>query len=141
LSASVYPSDPKQSSPVLRGELAWVLPIIGGFNVRPSGALQWDPTGTFKTLSLTLAYSHRFFNVWMGGKYGDEKRAAYLTVPYVYNSPATIPYGAWAGATIRPGAKFALTLGYTYDRLIRNDTMPMQNSVVHSVTLSLLREF
>ena len=79
--------------------------------------------------------------LWVGGKYGDEKRAAYLTVAYIYNSPATIPYGWWAGVTVRPGQKTALTLGYTYDRLVRSDTAPAQNSLVHSLTLGVSREF
>ncbi len=136
LSASIYPD-----TPVLRGELAWVLPIIGGFSIRPGAALQWTSTETFKNVSLTVSYYHPLFNFWIGGKYGDEKRAAYLTVAYVYNSPATIPYGMWVGATVRPGKKFALTLSYTYDRLLRSDITPNQNSLVHSLTLGLSREF
>ena len=136
LSASFF-----ADTPVLRGELAWVLPIAGGFSARPAAAVQWNRTETFKTLALTLAYSHRSFSLWLGGKYGDEQRAAYLNVGYVYNSPARIPYGAWAGAALRPGRKFTLTLNYSYDRLLRRDTSPPQDSPVHALTLGLAREF
>lgn len=136
LSASIY-----QDAPVLRGELAWLIPIFGSFSARPAGALQWSPTESYKTLALTLFYHHRVFSLWLGGKIGDERRAAYLNVAYVYNSPARIPYGAWAGAAIRPGAGFTLSLNYSYDRLLRTDTSLPPDSAVHSLTLGLAREF
>lgn len=136
LSASVY-----SDAPVLRGELAWVIPIAGGVSARPSAAVQWTPTDTYKTLALTLAYYHPRFGVWIGGKYGDELRPAYLSVAYVYNSPARIPYGVWGGAVVRPGSRFSLTVNYAYDRLVRTDTTPTQDSAVHALTLGLAREF
>ncbi len=136
LSASFY-----QDTTVLRGELAWLIPIAGGFSLRPAGALQWTPSDTYKTLSLALFYYHRRFSLWAGGKIGDELRPAYLSVAYVYNSPARIPYGAWGGLSVRPGSRFSLTLNYAYDRLLRTDTTPTQDSVVHALTLGLAREF
>jgi len=136
LSASFF-----QDTPVLRGELSFVLPIAGGFGARPAAAVQWTRTEIFKTLALTLHYSHRIFTLWLGGKFGDEQRAAYLNVGYVYDSPARIPYGAWSGVALRPGRKFTLTLNYSYDRLVRTDTTPTQDSSVHALTLGLAREF
>jgi tetratricopeptide (TPR) repeat protein len=136
LSASFF-----ADTPVLRGELAWVLPIAGGFSARPAAAVQWTKTATFKTLALTLFYSHRVFALWLGGKFGDEQRAAYLNIGYVYNSLARVPYGAWAGAALRPGRKFTLTFNYSYDRLVRADATPPQDSPVHALTLGLAREF
>lgn len=136
LSASFF-----ADTPVLRGELAWVLPIAGGFSVRPAAAVQWTKSETFKTLALTMFYSHRSFALWLGGKFGDEQRAAYLNVGYVYNSPARIPYGGWAGVALRPGRKFTLSINYSYDRLVRTDTTSLQDSPVHALTLGLAREF
>lgn len=131
-SASIYPD-----APVLRGELAFRMPLPLGLSVRPSGALQWIPGESFRTAGLTLAYDHPRLSLWVGGKYGDEKRPAYLGVFFIYNSPARIPYGAWAGASVRPGSGFLLSASYSYDRLIRTDVMPRQDSLFHTITLSL----
>ena len=136
LSASIY-----QDTPVLRGELSWMIPIFGGFSARPSAAVQWTKTDWFKTLGLTLLYSHRVFSLWLGGKFGDEQRAAYLNVAYIYDTPARIPYGVWAGAAVRPGRRFTLSLNYSYDRLVSTEKNLSFDSPFHALTLGLAREF
>lgn len=136
LSASVF-----QDAPVLRAEVALRVPIISGFSLRPGGAVQWMPNQTFTSLMLGMFYDHRRYNLWLGGKVGGEKRAVYFNVAYVYNGPAIIPYGAWLGGSVSLGAGFAALLNYTYDRLERIDTTPIQDSHAHSLTLALTREF
>lgn len=130
-------------NPVLRGELSIRIPVVAGFGLRPAGALQWTPGALYKTASLTLFYDHSRVSLWLGGKLGEEMRAAYLNVGYVYIGPQHIPYGVWAGASVRPGARFTLALTYTYDRLVRSETMtmPPEDGTVHSLTASLSREF
>jgi hypothetical protein len=34
-----------------------------------------------------------------------------------------------------------LSLAYTYDRMVRTDVTPIQDSLAHSLTLALSREF
>jgi tetratricopeptide (TPR) repeat protein len=150
LSASFY-----SDSAVLRGELTWRVPIYGGFSIRPGGALQWSSAESFRTLQLSLNYDHRWFSLWFGGKYGDEKRAVYLDLSFVYNSPARVPYGLWSGIAVRPGAGFALSFNYGYD-LLRTDSQPAvfqlpplmpipavagTESAVNYLTLALAKEF
>lgn len=136
LSASVF-----QDAPVLRGELSARVPVFGGLSFRPGFALQWTSAEVYKTAMLSASYDHRRFSVWGGGKVGDEQRPAYLGLGYVYNVTSRIPYGAYAGAAIRPGAGFTLSFSYTYDRLLRTDVTPSQDSLAHSITLGLSREF
>jgi hypothetical protein len=99
----------------------------------------------FRSLSLTGFYTPTFaqnrFSIWLGFKAGGELRAALLDVAYVYIGQTQIPYGLWAGATARPGSGLALSLAYTYDRMVRTDVTPIQDSLAHSLTLALSREF
>lgn len=140
MSASFY-----RGSTVLRGELAAMIPIGWGLSFRPSAILQWTSDANYTALSLTAFYTPSFtrgrLSLWLGGKGGGEQRAALLDVAYVYIGTAKIPYGAWAGAVLRPGAGLALSLAYTYDRMVRTDVTNAQDSAAHSLTLGLSREF
>lgn len=126
---------------VLRGELAWRFPIIGGLSLRPAGALQWTGSELLKNVALTLSYDHRRASLWVGGKYGDEQRAAYLDLAFIYNTPARIPWGVWSGLAVRPGAGFQLLLTYATDHLTRTDVTPVQDSTVHYISFSLAKDF
>jgi tetratricopeptide (TPR) repeat protein len=136
LSASFYSDES-----VLRSEVSVRIPIYAGISLRPAGAVQWTSGSFFNTAALTLLYYHPRVSLWLGGKLGDERRAAYLNVGYVYIGPQRVPYGLWAGAAVYPGAKFSLSLGYNLDRLVRSDVTPPEDSTVHSLTLALSRDF
>ncbi len=136
LSASFY-----KDAPVLRGELDFRVPVFGGFSMLPGAALQWTPGEVSKALRLSALYDFRRASVWIGGKVGDEERAAYLNVSYVYNGTYHIPYGAWAGAVLRAGAGFAISLSGTYDDMLNTAVTPVQQSSVYSLTLGLSKEF
>ena len=114
---SLYPD-----GPLWRGELAVRIPIPRGFILRPAGALQWAAARLWETGSLTALYEHRRFSLWLGGKVGEELRPAYFDVAYVYNIQARIRYGLWAGAAVRPGAGFTISLGYAHDRMLTVDS-------------------
>lgn len=118
---SFYPD-----GPIWRGELAVRLPIFRGpgrgLSLRPAGALQWAAARPWETGSLTALYDHRRFSLWLGGKYGEELRPAYFDVAYIYNIEARIRYGLWAGAALRPGAGFTISLGYAHDRMVPVDS-------------------
>lgn len=126
---------------VLRGELAWRIPVIGGLSLRPAGALQWTGSELLKNVALALSYDHRRFSLWAGGKYGDEQRAAYLELAFIYNTPARVPWGVWSGLAVRPGAGLQLLLTHATDHLTRTDVTPVQDSTVHYLSFSLAKEF
>lgn len=114
---SFYPD-----GPLWRGELAVRIPIARGVSLRPAGAMQWAAARPWETGSLTALYDHRRFSLWLGGKYGEELRPAYFDVAYIYNIKARIRYGLWAGAAVRPGAGFTLSLSYAHDRMLTVDS-------------------
>jgi len=136
LSASLY-----SDVTALRGELQWNLPLFRGFGVRPGFALQGLSGQLFETGSVTLFYDHPRFGVFVGGKYGDEKRAAYLANSFIYNGQARIPYGVWGGATLRLQEGFKMSFSYAYDRMLRSDVTPRQDFHFHSLNLSFSRAF
>ena len=139
---SMYPTDT-----VVRGELAWWLPIVTGLQVRPAAAMQWSGGTLRPSGALTLSYQHARFGVFLGGKYGAELRPAQLDQEVVYNGPERIPYGLWTGLSVRPGASFTLTASYAYDRLLTDSTdattaaTSTTASDAHYGTLSVAREF
>jgi tetratricopeptide (TPR) repeat protein len=136
LSASLY-----HGAPVLRGELAFRLPLYAGLSLRPAGAVQWTAAETFRTLSLSLGYDHPRFSLWAGGKYGDEFRAAYLDYQFIYNAQSRTAYGFLAGAAVRPGGHVTLLFNYGYDDLKWTAATPATESTVHYLTFSIAKEF
>lgn len=136
LSASLY-----SDVTALRGELLWNLPLYRGFGVRPGFALQGLSGQLFETGSVTLYYEHPRFGIFVGGKYGDEKRAAYLANSFIYNGQARIPYGVWGGVTLRLQEGFKMSFSYAYDRMLRSDVTPSQDFHFHSLNLSFSRAF
>lgn len=127
LAASVYP-DMK----LLRGALAWYLPIYGGLGVAPGLAYQYTSLASAQmpTLNgapllsgaLTVSFARPRYSLWLGAKYGNELRPAYLDLGIINNLPESIRYGAWAGGSVvlgQPGARgaYALRLSYALDYL------------------------
>jgi tetratricopeptide (TPR) repeat protein len=104
-----------------RVEPSWRIPIAGGLSVRPGVALA-DAGGELLATGLfTLALDRPHFSLWAGGKYGDEVRPVYWTVPIVYATPERIPFGAWAGASVNVNDDVRIHLTYAMDRLKQTD--------------------
>ena len=123
LPASLFPSEIIYRSelaglPLLPASSRWALVAI--LRLRPSVALQWSG-GEWRPAALTVSLedprSRR-------RQYGSELRPAYLPQEVVYNGPERIPFGLWAGASLRPNPRdgTTLSLSYAFDRLLREVT-------------------
>ena len=127
---------------VLRAELAWLLPLGRGFSLRPSAVLQWARTdqygsGVVGGGGLTAAWTGARGGVFLGGKYGEEFRAAYLTRQLVMNIPERITWGAWAGGEVYAGRGVTLGLAYEYDRLRRTDVTANADEGAHFLVFTV----
>ena len=91
-SYSAYPDEN-----VWRISPGWQLPIIDGFYIRPSGAFQVTTRmgDTYWTGSIATGWTSEGTSVEIGGKYGEQWRPVYLTLPVAYNDDGVIEWGAW----------------------------------------------
>jgi len=140
LAASFY-----NDATVLRSELGWKLPVGGGLSLRPAAAIQWAKTdsygtGFLGTGMLTVEWENARGAVFLGGKYGEEFRPAYLSRELVMNIPERIQWGVWAGGRVRAG-RSTLTLSYALDRLRSADSTTNEYRTAHYLTLSAALNF
>lgn len=138
VAGSIYPSEF-----LFRTELAYRIPLGRGFSLRPAVAIQAASAALRGNGALVFAYDHPRFGVFAGGKYGNERRPANLDLGVVYNGPERIPFGAFGGASLRPGRGFSLVLSYAWDRLENeaDGTLPAFQSNAHYLTFSASKEF
>jgi hypothetical protein len=106
---------------VLRVEPSWRIPIAFGLSIRPGVGLADAGGELLATGMATLALDRPRFSLWAGGKYGDEVRPVYLSVPLVYATVERIPFGAWAGAAVNVNSDVRIHLSYAMDRLEQPD--------------------
>jgi tetratricopeptide (TPR) repeat protein len=104
-----------------RGELSWRVPLGEYFWVRPAGAMQRTSDETLATAYATIGYDGARFGTWLGAKYGDEVRPAYLGAPFVLNVPERVIYGGWGGLRLSLGDRWAATLSLDIHVLERTD--------------------
>jgi hypothetical protein len=109
----------------------WVFRVAGPLRLAPGFAVQ--PSGSYSLANVSLSAFLDFsaLSLWIGAKYGDEDRPAYLASSVVYDIPERVAWGAWAGATVRFGA-FAVTASYALDDLRRTDALTPHESLVHA---------
>lgn len=101
---------------VFRVEPSWRIPIALGFSIRPGVAVGYAGE-VLATGMGTLSWEHARVSLWAGGKYGDEARPYYLSVPVIYAMSEKIAYGAWAGASVNVSDDVRIHLTYAMDRL------------------------
>lgn len=134
-SASLYPD-----MTVFRLAPSYRLPLLDWLSVTPGlhlqvahereDTLQLDQTDEVTVGgSLTVTLHHRLGDLWLGGKYGDEVRPAYLALPAAYNTPDRIRFGFWGGISVRPSPSLRLNLSY---ELVHMETMVNQNTLARS---------
>lgn len=132
------------TTPVLRGELSWRFPLWRGISLKPAFALQWSADGFLPNGGLTARYDHTRFGVFAGGKYGWEKKPAYLMYEFIYNGPDRINYGLWAGVYGRPRAGWTLSLTYALDHLVSDAATSSATALsydAHYLTAGVSKEF
>lgn len=111
-------------STVLRGELAWRIPLGPIFSIQPGVAAYWTNvtgagSGQFAgpvSGQLTLYASTARGSIWAGGKLGDEYRSAYMDLPAFYDLTEHVSGGAWLGGRLRLERRWALTAHAAWDR-------------------------
>ncbi len=113
----------------------WKLHVAGPLSVLPGVALQVAPGGAFPNASLTASAEWPSVSVWVGGKWGEEVRPAYLDQNVVYDIPERVELGAWAGARARIFRGLWVQVRYSFDRLRRTDALSPNESDLHAFAL------
>ena len=122
---------------VLRVEPSWKIPLAHGLSVTPGAAIQRAGSETLATGLATLTLERPSFGLFVGGKYGDEVRPAYLDLPVVYDIGERAKYGVWAGGNVNVGGGFRIHLSYAMDRLEGAATSSTPSYLVNGHTLTL----
>jgi hypothetical protein len=123
---------------VVRVAPSWRIPIALGFSIEPALGVADAGGEALATGILTLSFEHRLFSLWAGGKYGDEVRPVYLSLPIVYATTERIPYGAWGGASVNVSNGVRIHLAYSMDRLNQPDGT---GSDAHTLSLGFASTF
>jgi tetratricopeptide (TPR) repeat protein len=87
---------------------------------------------TLLAASLTTALTVGDVSLWVGGKYGPEYRAAYLSQFAVFNAQERSIWSASAGARVRTSAHWSLFANYSLLRLQSPDRL---HSTVHNLSV------
>jgi hypothetical protein len=123
---------------VLRVEPSWRIPIAGGLSIQPGAGLA-DAGGAFLPTGMaTIALDRSRFGLYVGGKYGDELRPVYFSVPVVYDLLERVAYGAWGGVHVNVSDDVRIHVSYAMDRLKEPDGT---SSVAHTFSLGAAAAF
>lgn len=123
---------------VARAELSYRIPLGERFWVRPAGALQ-RAGETLVTGYTTFGYEGERFGAFVGGKYGDEVRPAYLGAPFILNIPERIIYGGWAGTRVTLTGSWLATLSADVHVLERTDGLTPKTTPAMFAALGVAR--
>jgi tetratricopeptide (TPR) repeat protein len=129
-SASLY-----TDATVYRAAARFRLPVYGPFFVEPGIAGQDADGQAYATGSLSAILVWPSVSLWIGGKYGEEFRPAYLDAHVVYDIPEHIVFGAWAGARVHIIGKVGLEAAYAFDWLRQQDRLSPPQSGAHAFAL------
>jgi hypothetical protein len=119
---------------VYRVEPSWRIPIAFGLSIRPAVAIQSADGEAKVSGSGTLSLDRSRFGLFVGGKYGDEVRPAYLSLPVVYNILDTVKWGVWGGGSVNVTKGVRIHASYAMDRLEQPDGAQIS---AHALTLGV----
>lgn len=123
---------------VLRVEPSWRIPIAFGLSLRPGVAIQSADGEVHVTGMGTLSLDQSRFSLFAGGKYGDEVRPVYFSLPLVYNIMDTITWGAWGGGSVNVSDGVRIHLTYATDRMKQSDGTAIS---AHALTMGVALTF
>jgi hypothetical protein len=115
--------------------------LVGPLSIVPGVAAQRVSGQSFWNTSLSLLVDTSRASLWVGGKYGEEARPAYLDAHVIYDVPERIEWGAWAGARVSVTHALGLTATYAFDRIRRTDALSPAESGVHAISFGPIVEF
>jgi hypothetical protein len=123
---------------VTRLALTWRTPDWGPFWLRPTFGLQFveEADRVWTNGSLTAGVNLDQIKLTAGGKFGDEFRPAYLTLPAVYNLAGQIEWGLWAGVRVPAGQVASVRAGWEFYRESQQGSRPFEANA-HLVTIGL----
>lgn len=119
-----------------RIEPSWKLPVHEHVWLRPAFSMQIDD-GVLPTGMLTLGVHGRPGALWLGGKYGRERRPAYLDTPVIFNIPGDIRWGGWVGGQLELPANMAFFAAYELDGVEVQTEAALARTQAHYITLGL----
>ncbi|MCB9568543.1 MAG: hypothetical protein H6710_15230 [Myxococcales bacterium] len=111
-SGSFYPD---QAIP--RIALAWAAPATRWLTITPAAALQVADRSPLAAGYLAATFHGRPGSLWIGGKYGRERRPVYLHVPTTFSVDGEIRWGLWGGGTINLPGRLHILLSYELHRI------------------------
>ncbi|MCK5688409.1 hypothetical protein KAI87_04015 [Myxococcota bacterium] len=118
---------------------SWKIPLGKHFNVELGGALQrTDENDTYSNLKMNLSSSGKTWDVWVGGKYGDEFRPAYLDYSTIYNMTELIRYGGWGGLAFALDEERFVKIALEWSHL--QDTTDSSESDMYFISIGLGRK-
>jgi hypothetical protein len=116
---------------VIRVASAWTF-TFGALSITPGVAVQQFAHETLAAGSLSSSLTLGRVYLWLGGKYGREYRAAYLTQFAVNNADDSADWSLLAGARLHADTHWALFASYS---LMRLQTMDGLLSSLHNITI------
>jgi hypothetical protein len=105
---------------------------LGAFSLTAGVSVEQFQHDTLLSASLTPALALGDVSFWVGGKYGPEYRAAYLSQFAVFNAADRSLWAALAGMRIRTSAQWNLFISYALLGLESPDGL---DSFLHSLTI------
>jgi hypothetical protein len=99
-----------------RVALAWAAPATRWLTVTPGAAVQVADGRALGAGSLAAAVHGRRGALWVGGKFGPERRPVYLHVPATFSVEGEIRWGLWAGARLELPRRFNIFAGWELHR-------------------------
>jgi hypothetical protein len=107
---------------VARLESGWRLPVLPWLSLYTGIAAQAvSATATNGEVLVagvaSLTLQGKLGSLWLGAKYGDEVRPAYLDLTTVYNIPERIGWGLWAGGRLFAHEGIGLSVSYLLQAL------------------------
>lgn len=120
---------------IVRVSPSYRLGLGSGFSLTPAVAMQRAEGATWWNGSLTLSYDGAKGGFFVGGKYGEEVRPAYLADSVVYDMPEHVTWGLWAGGRVRLGESLALRVAYSLDHLEGSSGTTPVSSNLHALTV------
>jgi hypothetical protein len=135
-SASFY-----SSLQVVRVEPSWRIPLGEYFSVTPAVAAQWSAGQYFFTPSLTVAFNHPRVSAWLGARYGEEVRPAWLLHSLVYGLAENVTWGGFAGVRVDLAGPVSVQAAWALDHLKASPGGDAAGSLLNTFTLGPIFHF
>lgn len=123
---------------VLRGALAWALPVADRLEVQPGFSILRSIEGELlPDASLVLRARFETWSLWVGGRYGRAERPAYLAPALIYNTIDKLLAGVFAGVRFETKSPLYVYLAYEWQAIETPTETGLVPSNAHFFTFGL----